>query len=186
MNSGSMKLVIFVALTIMVVALSWRSLRSVGSHGFYRFFAWEAIVVLVFVNIGAWFRDPVSIPQLASWVLLFLSLVVVALGTYELMLKGKPSRHRQDATLMDFEKTSVLVTSGIYSRIRHPLYGSLVLLTWGVCLKDVTLLTVGLALVASIFLFLTAKADEKECIRFFGGAYAEYMKTSEMFIPFCL
>ena len=40
------------------------------------------------------------------------------------------------------------------------------------------------ALVASLFLYLTARADEKECIRYFGDNYQEYMKKSKRFIPF--
>jgi len=35
-----------------------------------------------------------------------------------------------------------------------------------------------------LFLFATAKADEAECIRFFGSSYQAYMKQTKMFVPF--
>ena len=35
-----------------------------------------------------------------------------------------------------------------------------------------------------VFLVFTARADESECIQFFGSAYNEYMKKTKMFIPF--
>jgi protein-S-isoprenylcysteine O-methyltransferase Ste14 len=40
------------------------------------------------------------------------------------------------------------------------------------------------SLVSTVFLYLTALFDEKECIDYFGTAYREYMKRSKMFIPF--
>jgi protein-S-isoprenylcysteine O-methyltransferase Ste14 len=65
------------------------------------------------------------------------------------------------------------------------LYASLLYLAWGVYLKQPTsLLGCGLALLASGFLWLTARADEEECKGFFGQAYLDYMKRTRMFIPF--
>ena len=85
---------------------------------------------------------------------------------------------------MAFEKTTSLVTTGIYHYIRHPLYSSLLLLTWGVFFKSPAWLAGSLALVASFCLFLTALADENECIQYFGESYREYMRQTKRFIPF--
>jgi len=41
-----------------------------------------------------------------------------------------------------------------------------------------------MALVATTFLIATARADEAECIRFFGDEYQAYMKMTKRFIPF--
>jgi protein-S-isoprenylcysteine O-methyltransferase Ste14 len=76
------------------------------------------------------------------------------------------------------------VTSGIYRFIRHPLYSSLLFLAWGVFFKDVNLAGAVLALVSSVFLVAAARADEAECIRYFGSEYEEYKKRTSMFIPF--
>jgi protein-S-isoprenylcysteine O-methyltransferase Ste14 len=43
-----------------------------------------------------------------------------------------------------------------------------------------------LALGATVFLVITAKVEEAECIRFFGPAYQTYMEQTKMFIPFLL
>ncbi|GEM_PF-2802292 len=40
------------------------------------------------------------------------------------------------------------------------------------------------SLLSSVFLYLTARADEKECVVFFGKPYTEYMKRSKMFLPY--
>jgi protein-S-isoprenylcysteine O-methyltransferase Ste14 len=86
--------------------------------------------------------------------------------------------------LLAFEKTSSLVTSGIYHYIRHPLYSSLLFLTWGIFFKGLSWPGFLLALAATLFLIATARADEAECIRFFGAPYQAYMKRSKRFVPF--
>ncbi|MFZ1976565.1 MAG: isoprenylcysteine carboxylmethyltransferase family protein [Bacteroidota bacterium] len=86
--------------------------------------------------------------------------------------------------MLEFEKTSTLVTSGIYRYIRHPLYASLLFLAWGAFLKDITWFSISLTATATLCLGATAKADEAECVRSFGTSYKEYMSRTKMFIPF--
>jgi protein-S-isoprenylcysteine O-methyltransferase Ste14 len=51
-------------------------------------------------------------------------------------------------------------------------------------MKDPTLPGTILALSATVFLVLTAKTEEVECIDYFGSAYRDYMKETRMFVPF--
>jgi hypothetical protein len=41
-----------------LVVISWRSLRNPPSHGFPRFFAWEAICAMAALDLDRWFDDP--------------------------------------------------------------------------------------------------------------------------------
>lgn len=175
----------FAGLSIPIIYVSRASLRAPGSHGFYRFFAWEFILALVLLNIPVWFRDPFTWHQVISWVLLFVCFVPLAFGVRTLITRGRPVEHREDdASLLAFEKTSTLVTTGIYHYIRHPLYSSLLIVAWGVFFKDPSWLGGLLTLAATLALIATAKADEAECIRFFGPAYQRYMERTRMFVPF--
>jgi protein-S-isoprenylcysteine O-methyltransferase Ste14 len=79
-----------------------------------------------------------------------------------------------------------LIDKGIFKYIRHPLYSSLLFLTWGIFLKNTTDLLLFITVLSSAFLYLTAIFEEKECIKFFGEKYSEYMKRSKMFIPFII
>ncbi len=168
-----------------LVGISWRSMRHPQSHGFYRFWAWELMLALLVLNAPVWFVDRFSWNQDVSWVLLFLSLWVLGLGVYQLRRDGRPNvDKRTDEELFTFECTSQLVTGGIYALIRHPLFCSLLLLAWGICFKQLTGLTVLLALGASVFLYLAARRDEAECTAFFGEAYREYMQRTKMFVPY--
>ena len=93
--------------------------------------------------------------------------------------------HRQRRQMfVAFEKTTALITTGIYAYIRHPLYSSLLLLAWGIYFKAPSLPGVLLAVVTTTFLSATARADEGECIQFFGTEYQDYMQKTKRFIPF--
>jgi len=179
-----LKLSIFAIVSAGLIYVSRASLAVPRSHGFYRFFAWESLLVLILLNIGYWFHDPFSIHQIVSWVLLIASIFPALCGFYLLRTIGKPDDRREDAPMIEFEKTTTLVTVGIYKYIRHPLYASLLGLTWGVFFKDPSWLSGILALAATTFLVATAKMEEAENIRFFGPPYQAYMKQSKMFIPF--
>lgn len=91
---------------------------------------------------------------------------------------------REDKNLYAFEKTVELVDHGIFGYIRHPLYSSLIFLTWGILLKNPSLSLIVVAAFSTAFLYLTAISDEKECVRFFGDKYLNYMKRTKRFIPF--
>jgi protein-S-isoprenylcysteine O-methyltransferase Ste14 len=179
------KLIVFIIATGLLIYISKASLQQPGSHGFYRFFAWESIILLFLLNVDKWFVDPFSWHQLISWVLLFVSFVPLIFGVRSLRERGKPTEERPgDPSLYAFEKTTALVTTGIYTYIRHPLYSSLLLLTWGIFFKVLSIPGIALALVATTFLIATAQVDEQECIRFFGNEYQEYMQNTKRFIPF--
>ena len=101
-----------------------------------------------------------------------------------LRIIGKPDPDRVDPALIGIEKTTELVTSGVYAYIRHPLYSALLFLTWGAFLKDPSATGLSLSGVASFFLVMTAKIEETENLTYFGDAYQNYMECTKMFIPY--
>jgi protein-S-isoprenylcysteine O-methyltransferase Ste14 len=178
-----MNILLFLVGSAGLLYISRGSLLNTRSHGFYRFFVWEIILVQILRNVQYWFDDPLSPPHLVSWVLLFASATLVAEGARLLHVRGRPAKAMEREGLYTFEKTTVLVTSGLYHHIRHPLYSSLLFLAWGLFFKNPAWTDGVLAATASALLVVTARLDEKECLRFFGPVYAEYMKTTKMFIP---
>jgi len=178
------KIILFVLATIGIVWVSRSSLRDVQSHGFYRFFAWEAILILFLMNMNYWFVDPFSLRQIISWSFLIVSLVLIYQGVQLFRGKGKLDPDRNDPALVGIEKTTELVTTEVYHYIRHPFYSSLLFLGWGILFKNVSLIGVILAIIATTLLIITAKKEEIENIEFFGEKYREYMKNTKMFVPF--
>jgi protein-S-isoprenylcysteine O-methyltransferase Ste14 len=178
------KIIVFIITSGGILWISRSSLPNFRSHGFYRFFAWEAILALILLNLNYWFYEPFRTYQLVSWFLLIISLYLVFHGIQLLGMAGKPDNRREDPSLLRMEKTTELVTRGAYRYIRHPLYSSLLFLAWGAFFKQLTLVSICLVLVATFFLAVTAKIEEAENIRFFGTAYKSYMKKTKLFIPF--
>jgi protein-S-isoprenylcysteine O-methyltransferase Ste14 len=160
------------------------ALSNPNSHGFYRFFAWESILGLIALNFSAEAANSLEPNQLISSLLRVISLGLAIHAVILLIRRGKPTQARADSVLLAFEQTSSLVTSGAFKYIRHPMYASLLALAWGEFFRQVSWLGFFLVLVASFFLFLTAKKDEEECQAYFGSEYQCYMQKTKRFIPF--
>jgi protein-S-isoprenylcysteine O-methyltransferase Ste14 len=69
---------------------------------------------------------------------------------------------------------------GHYGYIRHPIYASGFYGAYGVFFKNPSWPGIALALSATVFFVLTAKVEEKECIRFFGADYQAYMRETNL------
>ncbi|MBV2193506.1 MAG: isoprenylcysteine carboxylmethyltransferase family protein, partial [Azonexus sp.] len=115
-------LTLFLAGSAAIVWLSRKPLRKPGSHGFYRFFAWEAILGLIVMNREVWGTDPYSPHQFTSWLLMMSSIALVVIGVATLKRDGAPGATRDDGSFYEFEKTTQLVSHGIFGYIRHPMY----------------------------------------------------------------
>lgn len=168
--------VVFIVVSIGIILVSWKSFGNRHSHGFYRFFVFELLLILILANLKIWFVKPFEWHQQISWVILAASAFLALHGIYLLMKMGNPT--------VGLETTTTLVMRGAYKYIRHPLYGSLLLLGWGIFFKETSLLNIVVVWAYTAFLIATAKAEEKENVEKFGEAYMKYMKKTKMFIPF--
>jgi len=178
------KFVAFVVFSLPIVWLSWRNLFSFHNHGLYRLISWECILWIVINNYSFWFANPFSIAQIASWMLLLFSLGLAISGAALMKSAGGANNGRTDDSLYRFERTTKLIETGIFRYIRHPLYSSLIFLTWGIFIKNINPFLFAVSMVATIALFATALVEEKEDIRYFGDKYLDYMRRTKMFIPF--
>lgn len=172
------KITLFIFISILLTLFSWNSLKSFRSHGFFRYFAFECILMLVLMNVDFWFQNPFAIRQIISWLLLLTSIFLGIHGFYLLRIVGKPRQN--------FEDTTGLVKVGAYRYIRHPLYASLLVGAWGAFLKHISVASVVLIVLTTGFLYVTARVEETENTQKFGEPYRDYMRTSRMFIPFLL
>jgi protein-S-isoprenylcysteine O-methyltransferase Ste14 len=172
------KLIIFFAVSIIFIIISWPALFDTGSRKFYRFFAFEFLLILILANSSYWVHKPFSGFHIISWGLIIISLLLFLPGFYLLIHKGKP------ASSANIETTTTLVTTGIYKYVRHPLYSSLIFLGAGSLMKNPSLLALSLFAVTAVFIYATALSEEKENLLKFGDDYAVYIKRSRMLVPF--
>jgi protein-S-isoprenylcysteine O-methyltransferase Ste14 len=175
-----MNIPVLITGTLVIIAFSWfLSIKHKRYHGVARFFAFESIFILTLLNYRVWFRDPFSVTQIISWILLFSSVYFAIAGYILLKEIGKPKGG-------NFEDTTVIVKTGFYRYIRHPLYMSLLILGTGVMMKQPEAIQLCLGAVNLIAIWLTARIEENEMIVRFGDDYKTYMGETKMFIPFIL
>ncbi len=171
-----MRPILFIFLGLGAMILSGRPRFKPRSYRFFRLLAFEALLLLVYVNSPSWFFAPFSTQQVLSWILLFGSIVLAIHGFLMLRTYGQPTD--------GIETTTQLVDSGVFRFIRHPLYTSLLLFGWGVFFKHPTWTAAGIALGATAFLMATTLYEEVDNLGRFRDAYVEYQKHTWRMIPF--
>lgn len=176
----------FVIASVMIIVFSRHVIFKPKSHGFYRFFGWISIAWLLVNNYKFWFTDFFSAYNIISLLLLLYATYLVVAGIILIKLKGKADGSRKDDSLYGFESTTELIETGLYKYIRHPLYGSLVFITWGIFFKNPEIPQLIVSVIATAAFFATMLVEEKENIAFFGDKYLAYMKRSKMIIPYII
>jgi protein-S-isoprenylcysteine O-methyltransferase Ste14 len=170
------KIAVFAILALLVLIVFRGELRSLASHGFYMFFAFESLLALLFFNTDFWIHRPFSWYQILSWIILAISALLAFSGFYGLKKYGKP--------VEGWEETTELIRKGIFRYIRHPLYSSLILLSIGILLKNMALQPFIACLVCVSFLVTASMIEEKENLAKFGDSYRAYAHDTRRYIPF--
>ena len=114
------------------------------------------------------------------------SLVFVLSAVSIMRKKGRVSKQRRDHTLLGFEKTTVLIETGIFKYVRHPMYSSLLFLAWGLLLRNIEVALLIVALIATCSGIFAALMEEKENMAYFGERYRHYTLKTKMFIPYVI
>lgn len=170
--------------TILNVLYSWAPLHNPRSHGFYRFFVFEGVLLLLLINGSS---GPTLAPvwmKSFSQVINMMAIAFVAAGYYQLRRTGGHHPRSDFPENHHFENTAHLVSTGIYRFIRHPMYSSLLLFSWGTFLGYPTWLGLPVVLTTTLFILFAAKVEEQENINYFGDEYLAYMKKTKRFFPY--
>lgn len=85
---------------------------------------------------------------------------------------------------LDIRENHTLITTGVYRRIRHPMYASIFLLAFGQALFVPNWIVGPIYLCAfALLFFLRVGPEESMMLQRFGGDYESYMKNSKRLIP---
>jgi protein-S-isoprenylcysteine O-methyltransferase Ste14 len=132
-----------------------------------------ALSVAIFTGYFAWglmvFWDPIKI-DVSGTVVFWLGMVMVVLGILLLIVSTVTKR--------GFGEIDHLVTKGIYTRIRHPMYLGLILIHIGFPLGMGSLLTLASVVIWIPLIILWWYWEEENLEKKFGKEYSEYQKRS--------
>jgi len=138
---------------------------------------WVIAVILVsfFAN-----RSGVLFLPLADWLSYSLCALIAILGIVILALGMKACPLR----IISGRDSSVLVTHGIYSHIRHPICLSCVLLAFSAAIGFESVAGLMVAILSLIAAYIHALLwEERDLERRFGSEYDVYKRKVGMFIP---
>lgn len=107
--------------------------------------------------------------------------IIVFVAAMSFHMKGHAVHKQAD---QDSEKIEELVTAGMFSYIRHPMYSSLIAMILGMTVASGVVIMIFPAALVSMLTVLTAFKEEEFLIKKFGDEYREYMKrVPYRFIP---
>ena len=118
------------------------------------------------------FQLPLTI---AGFGVILVSIVINLLARQELARNWSP--------LAGTSAEQSLIKSGIYARIRHPIYTSGILLSLGLALVTSSLGGLALFILAVIAFVVRINAEEKALLAKFGVEYQEYAKKTGALLP---
>ena len=76
-----------------------------------------------------------------------------------------------------------IITTSVFSFVRHPIYLASILFYLGFILLSLSLLSILVWIFIIIFYYMISRYEEKLLIKAFGSAYGEYMRKVPMFLP---
>lgn len=77
-----------------------------------------------------------------------------------------------------------VITSGVFSKIRHPMYLSIMMILWGMYIAWNFIVILPLPILITLLLYVLAKREERYLLEHLGDEYKRYMSSVHwMFIP---
>ena len=138
------------------------------------------LAALVFYAVWPENRNILILPM-PDW----LSWLGVVLGIISLALQGwvHVTLQKNWLAAKNSGKKNLVIASGPYARIRHPLYLALMLLLAGLALVSGFALFILLTLFSLPFFNTSARQEETRMVQQFGDEYRRYMKNTGRFFP---
>jgi protein-S-isoprenylcysteine O-methyltransferase Ste14 len=146
----------------------------------------SALIVIPIFTLVLVFRDNVmAVHYEFNWLLISLGALSLVIG----MTIGMKRVNLLTPKIMfgipelSSKSKGKLITSGIYSKIRHPRYAEVFLMVFGLALMTNYLSMYLLSVAMLVLLYLVVLLEENELKHRFGNEYTDYCKKVPRFIP---
>jgi protein-S-isoprenylcysteine O-methyltransferase Ste14 len=143
-------------------------------------------LIMLIVFFGVWGGDLVSFYLLGySTVVisLFSQLALVFPAILFLGISVYLVTQSHNAVFRDTSDQSQLLDSGVYSRVRHPMYLGILLFCLGFIFVSLSILSLGVWFVFFILYDKMTSFEEEDLIRIFGEEYVAYQQRVGKWIP---
>jgi protein-S-isoprenylcysteine O-methyltransferase Ste14 len=156
-----------------------------GKEGYARLFNATSIVGIlvpfIAMNYWNWLYFVIE-PSLVQPLLFSSGVVLIAIGLVVAMMA---SRVISVSTVADMrtDREADLVTSGIYSRTRHPLYLATILLLLGLAALYPFDRVIVFSIALCVYVIIGAYLEERKLVIHYGQKYLEYRKQAGFMLP---
>ena len=140
--------------------------------GGFLYYIAGALLVLAYSLL--WFLDTPAGVQLLRYVggaILVVGIVLIFLPRFAFRSKGKPEKGK------DWTDTTVVVDTGIYAVVRHPLYLGWLLMYFALILLSQHWLTAIIGIPGMACVYLISRQEDQRLIEKFGDDYKRYMQS---------
>ena len=156
-----------------------------GKAGYARIFNATSILTFLIaflsMNFWNWFYF-ITQPAMIQPILLIVGILSVLSGAILAMMA---SRVISVSTVADMrtDRKAELITDGIYSRVRHPLYLATVLVFSALALIYPFPIVIIFSLCMIAYTMIGAYFEERKLMKHYGDEYVEYKKTAGFILP---
>ncbi len=156
-----------------------------GKDGYAKLFNATSIVGIIVpfiaMNYWDWFYFIIE-PALIQPLLFASGVVLIIVGLVVTMMA---SRVISVSTVADMrtDREAELVTGGIYSRTRHPLYLATILLLLGLAALYPFDRVIVFSITLSVYVIIGAYLEERKLVIHYGQTYLEYRKQAGFMLP---
>ena len=113
----------------------------------------------------------------------YTGLILVVIGS-SIRFSGLRSLGRQFSGFVTLQENHRLVQTGIYRLIRHPMYLGAILAWPGLVMVFRSWLTIPIFLLATVFIFMRIRQEEKLLGKHFGEDFATYRRRTWRLLPY--
>ena len=109
----------------------------------------------------------------------------IALGVLSLVGLVEVHRQlgRQWSAYLEIQENHQLITTGIYSRVRHPMYSVLITLHVAISLMTANVAVIAFCALRVILFFVRIRREERMLMGQFGEEYRQYMERTGRLLP---
>lgn len=144
--------------------------------------AWCALPWLALGHARGWLAVPAFAHDESAYAALRWIFAFAALGCLVLTIdcwRRMGRNWRMDIS----DRNTVLVTEGLFARIRHPIYAFSIAMMVATAIVVPTVAMLVVAIVHVVLMNIKARSEEAHLSRLHGDAYARYVKRTGRFLP---
>ncbi len=156
-----------------------------GKEAYSRLFTYSSILtfLLAFLSMNFWDWLYFIINPSSVYLPMFvLGLVIIAMGALIAQRASKVISVSEVADMRS-DRSPELIKSGIYARIRHPLYLATVFVFLGLLLLYPFTSVIVFSLSMIIYTLVGAYLEERKLLAYYGSSYQEYKKEAGFIVP---